>query len=155
MKKSWFVMGCLGAAFLAQAMEWKYTLEQPAEDWYKPEFKDASWKKGESPFGVPGTPNIDVKTEWRTKNIWMRRAFVLETKKKIPRALLMIHDEDATVYINGVEAAAVPNYSTGYVVVPVAAEAARALKAGRNVIAVRCRQTKGAQAIDVGVIRVQ
>jgi len=49
----------------------------------------------------------------------------------------------------------VPKHSTGYVMVPVSAEGARSLKQGRNVIAVHCRQTQGAQAIDVGIVRVQ
>jgi hypothetical protein len=68
---------------------------------------------------------------------------------------VLAHDEDATISINGVEAASVPKHSTGYVLVPVAADAARTLKPGRNVIAVHCRQTKGAQAIDVGMVRVR
>ncbi len=33
--------------------------------------------------------------------------------------------------------------------------AAAAVKAGRNVLAVHCRQKDGAQAIDVGLVRVQ
>jgi len=39
--------------------------------------------------------------------------------------------------------------------VPVNEEGARALTSGSNVIAVRCQQTKGGQAIDVGLVRVQ
>jgi len=49
----------------------------------------------------------------------------------------------------------VPKHSTGYVMVPVAADAARALKQGRNLIAVHCRQKEGAQAIDVGIVRMR
>ena len=57
------------------------------------------------------------------------------------------------ILVNGVEAASVKGRSTGYVIVPVSAEAARALKPGQNVIAVHCTQEKGAQAIDVGLLR--
>ena len=46
-------------------------------------------------------------------------------------------------------------HATGYVMVPVAAGRRRALKQGRNVIAVHCQQKEGAQAIDVGIVRVQ
>jgi hypothetical protein len=53
------------------------------------------------------------------------------------------------------EAASVPKYSTGYVMVPVAADAARALKQGQNLIAVHCRQKEGAQAIDAGMVRMR
>jgi hypothetical protein len=68
---------------------------------------------------------------------------------------VVIHDEDATVFINGIEAATLPGHSTGYVMVPVSPAGARAVKAGRNTIAVQCRQTKGAQAIDVGMVGVR
>ena len=68
---------------------------------------------------------------------------------------VLAHDDDAAIFINGVEAASVPKHSTGYVMVPVAADAASALKQGRNVIAVHCQQKEGAQAIDVGIVRVQ
>ncbi len=81
-EKSSIRNGMFRGGLFTQAVEWKYTFEKPADDWYKAEFKDDAWKKGESPFGVSGTPNIEVKTEWRTKNIWMRRPFVLEPKKK-------------------------------------------------------------------------
>jgi hypothetical protein len=69
--------------------------------------------------------------------------------------LVLAHDEDAAILINGVEAANVPRHSTGYVMVPLSPAAAKALKPGRNVIAVHCRQTQGAQAIDAGIVRVQ
>ena len=151
MKRVVFVMGCLGIAFFAQAVEWKYTFEKPGDDWYKAEFKDDAWKKGESPFGTPGTPNIEVKTEWNTKNIWMRRPFVLEPKKKIPRALLMIHDEDATVYINGIKACETRGHIAEYREFPISKEAQATLKEGQNFIAVHCLQTAGGQGIDVNV----
>jgi hypothetical protein len=66
----------------------------------------------------------------------------------------MAHDVDAIVTINGVEAATVAGYATGYVMVPVADAAAAALKPGGNVIAVHCTQTRGGQAIDVGIVRI-
>ena len=62
------------------------------------------------------------------------------------------HDEDAEIFLNGVEAARLPRWTAGYTDVPIAAEAARALHTGRNVIAVHCHQNSGGQYIDAGLI---
>jgi hypothetical protein len=63
------------------------------------------------------------------------------------------HDEDTEVYLNGVEAARLPRWTSGYVEVPVRAEAARTLRAGRNVMAIHCRQNSGGQYIDAGLVQ--
>ena len=81
----------------------------------------------------------------------MRRAFQLEPKKKIPRALMMIHDEDATVYINGVKACETKGYIADYREFPISKEAQATLKEGQNFIAVHCLQTTGGQGIDVNI----
>jgi hypothetical protein len=58
------------------------------------------------------------------------------------------------VYINGVLAASAAGFTTDYEEVPLTPAGKAALKAGKNVIAVRCRQTGGGQYIDVGFARV-
>jgi hypothetical protein len=96
-----------------------------------------------------------VRTPWTTPQIWMRQGFEWTGAATGGLHVLLAHDDDASVFVNGVEAASVKGHSTGYVIVPVSEEAARALKPGTNVIAVRCAQEKGAQAIDVGILRIQ
>jgi len=39
-----------------QGYEWRYTTEQPADGWEKPEFDDSRWQTGPGGFGRDGTP---------------------------------------------------------------------------------------------------
>ena len=38
---------------------WSYTFKKPDADWYKPEFNDTEWKKGEGAFGAKTSPATD------------------------------------------------------------------------------------------------
>jgi hypothetical protein len=105
-------------------------------------------------FGTKGTPAAVIGTEWKTPDIWIRRTFDLTELPKGEPMLRIHHDEDAEVFINGVLAAKVVGFTTDYVEVPLTAAGRKALKAGANTIAVRCRQTGGGQYIDVGLVEV-
>jgi len=131
---------------------WRYTFEKPAGDWLKPEFDASSWKEGPAGFGTKGTPGAVARTEWKTSDIWLRREFTLGDEKLKDPQLLIHHDEDAEVFINGVQAARLRDFTTDYDAVDLGVEARDALKPGKNVLAVHCRQTQGGQYIDVGVI---
>ena len=70
--------------------------------------------------------------------------------------MLLFHDEDAEIYLNGVLAAKVASYNTDYEETPITPEALAALRAGQeHVIAVHCHQTGGGQSIDVGLSAVK
>jgi hypothetical protein len=134
---------------------WRYTLEKPAEEWLKADFDAAAWKEGPGGFGTAGTPGSVVQTEWKTADIWARREFTLgEEKLKAPQ-LLLHHDEDAEVYLNGVLAAKVGGFVSEYEECEISPEARAALKPGNNVIAVHCHQTRGGQYVDVGIVDVK
>ena len=63
---------------------------------------------------------------------------------------LVFHDEDAEIYINGVLAATIPGYSTGYVEIPLSDAGRAAIKPGAlNVIAAHVHNTTGAQYFDL------
>jgi hypothetical protein len=128
--------------------EWRYTFQSPREGWEKSDFKDDAWSVGFGGFGTPATPGARLGTEWRTNNIWLRKTFDVSAVPK-NAALLMHHDEDVEVFINGVKVATESSYSTEYKVVPLNAEQASAVKSGKNVMAVHCKQTGGGQYIDV------
>jgi hypothetical protein len=137
------------------AQVWRYTLEDPGKDWFKPDFDASGWKEGKGGFGTKGTPGAVVRTVWDTKQIWIRREFTLEDKVPDRLLLWMHHDEDADVYLNGVLATRVKGYITDYEDFAIAPAAHKALKPGKNVIAVHCKQTRGGQYIDVGLVAVE
>ena len=95
-----------------------------------------------------------MRTEWKEKEIWIRREIELPARVLKNPHLLIHHDEDAEIFLNGIRAAGIPGFTTDYEEVPVSAAAASALKPGKNVIAVHCRQTGGGQYIDVGLVEV-
>ena len=133
---------------------WRYTTTQPGGDWMTQAFDDTRWQSGPAPFGGGDPEGVPIRTAWTTPQIWMRQSFDWAGRRNEGLYFVLTHDEDVSIYLNGVEAASVPGHSTGYVMVPVNEQGARALASGSNVIAVRCQQTKGAQAIDVGIVRV-
>jgi hypothetical protein len=136
------------------ATPWKYSFERPADGWFRPDFDAGRWKEGPAGFGSPGTPGAVVRTEWRTADIWVRREFTLPQTMPGNLQLILHHDEDAQVYLNGVPAARVSGYTTDYRPLAISPAARAALKPGRNELAVHCHQTDGGQYIDVGLAEV-
>ena len=136
------------------AQTWRYMTEKPAQGWEKAAFDDISWKEGPGGFGEPTTPGSKVRTSWKTPDIWLRCSFELAEAKPEGLALLIHHDEDAEVYLNGTLIAAVKGFVTDYSLIPLDEKAAAALKPGKNTFAVHCHQTGGGQYIDIGLSRL-
>lgn len=133
---------------------WRYTFVKPADGWEQPGFDAAAWKEGKSGFGTKGTPGAIVETEWNTSNIWLRQTVKLDALPANP-ALSIHHDEDCEVYINGELAMKRTDYTTGYIYLPLSKDAAKLLRIGENTIAVHCRQTRGGQYIDLGLVDIK
>ncbi len=131
---------------------WRYTLEKPADDWSKPDFDDSKWKQGEGGFGTEKTPGAVVRTKWATDDIWIRREFTAPDEKLLNPSLVLHHDDDAEIYINGVLAVSEKGYVSNYEEFPVSAEAKSAIKPGKNTLAVHCHQNSGGQYIDAGIV---
>src|SRR5690606_13404045 len=117
-------------------------------------FDDSSWDSGSGGFGERSTPGAQVRTDWSTSGIWLRRRFKLDSLPRGEAQLRLHHDEGAEIYINGVRAAKVDGFVTAYFELPISDEARSSLKRGENTIAVRCHQTIGGQYIDVGLVDV-
>ncbi|MHC5023504.1 MAG: glycoside hydrolase family 2 protein [Planctomycetota bacterium] len=135
-----------------QAQMWRWTTSRPPDDWMEPGFDDTTWNEGAGGFGAHDTPGAVVRTEWSGREIWIRRSFDLQGDPARAPRLLIHHDEDAKVYVNGRLVAALSGYTTDYQPVPL--REATVLIRGRNVMAIHCRQTGGGQYIDAGLIEV-
>ena len=138
---------------------WRYATERPAGDWMKPEFDAGAWKEGPAGFGTIGTPASVVNTEWKSDDIWLRREFEIpdaaaNADGKDDLRLVMHHDDDAEVYINGVLAVKESGYLADYKEFDIGTEAKESIKAGKNMLAVHCHQVKGGQYIDVGIVKL-
>jgi hypothetical protein len=129
----------------------RYTTSKPANGWEKPDFDDSAWQQGPGGFGTKGTPGAVVRTEWNTSDIWLRRTFELADNKLTNPCLLIHHDEDAEVYVNGRLGAKLGGYTTGYTRCGLGGTEPATLRAGANCLAVHCRQTTGGQYIDLGI----
>ena len=95
-----------------------------------------------------------ARTEWKTKEIWLRRTFDLDNTDFDQLALNIQYDENPTVYINGILVSQLTGYCDEYKVIALDDGAIKALKPGKNVLAVSATQTGGGQYIDVGLLKI-
>lgn len=133
------------AAFSAQ-----YTETKPTGDWKNIEYDDAGWKTGVAPFG---NNKHRSRTQWKTRDIWVRRTFTLDDITFNKLALHISHDDDVDVYLNGEEVYSCAdcrihkyqNYSIS--------DAIRSkLKKGKNVLAMHCLNSRGGAWLDAGIL---
>jgi hypothetical protein len=137
-----------------EGLRWRYTTAKPADGWFKPDFDASAWQEAPAGFGTAGTPGTVVRTEWKSSDIWLRREVTLPAGDWRRLELRLHHDEDVEVHLNGVLAATASGYTTGYEELPLNAAGKAALKPGRNLMAIHCRQTGGGQYIDAGLVEV-
>ncbi|MBN2023393.1 MAG: glycoside hydrolase family 2 [Pirellulales bacterium] len=136
-------------------VSWRYTFAKPADGWFQPGFDDAAWKAGPGGFGTKATPGAVVGTVWDGPEIWLRRIFRLPPGRTDDLSLMLHHDEDVEVYLNGVLAYKQDGFTTAYEEVTLAPAALAALSPGEdNVMAIHCRQTGGGQYVDAGLVRL-
>ena len=132
---------------------WRYTTTTPGERWMQPAFNDSTWSTGPGGFGSKAVEQGRVRTPWTSPDLWLRRVFDLATPPVHPY-LVVHHDEDAEIYINGVRVDSLEGYTNGYIYVPLSPAGISALKVGRNTLAVHVKNTRGEQYLDVGVADV-
>ncbi len=132
------------------SVTWRYTFTSPPEGWASPGFDDSSWSKGAGCFGSSDGKGGVLRSVWKDPDIWLRREFVWNSDSSESFRLFALHDDDIEIYVNGVLAESRPKWSLGkYVAVKVSDAARGTVKKGRNVLAAHCRNTGGAQMVDV------
>ena len=132
----------------------RISITRPEGDWSGESYDDSAWTEAFGGYGTAGTPGGVIRTEWRGRDIWLRREFMLPKKvdANAQLALRIHHDEDAEVYLNGIQVASLQRWTQGYTEFSLTSEAARALRSGRNVMAIHCRQNSGGQYLDAGLL---
>jgi hypothetical protein len=134
---------------------WSYTTERPEGEWFGSGYDDSKWRKGPAGFGAGDPPNTRIRTRWNTSDLWVRREIEMPATVPDNLSLNVYFDEDIVVYINGVRAAAAGGFVTDLSLVPLSAEGKAALKPGKNLIAVHCKQSSGGQYLDLGIVDVK
>lgn len=135
------------------APSWSYTTEEPEGDWKAADFDAKGWKSGPAGFGTPGTPALALKTRWESSRIWLRSEVELpDLGPDDALTLRLFHDEDVTIFVNGERLYHERGYANAYKDIPLTADQKSLFQAGRNVLAVSCRQTGGGQGVDVGLM---
>jgi hypothetical protein len=131
------------------AKEYRFTIADPGPDWTAETKDDSGWSSGLAPFGnaLPG-----IRTAWSSDDIWLRQQFDCETATIKSGALVIFHDEDAEVYVNGRLIWKRGGFTTGYQAFTVTEALKKALKKGRNLLAVHTHQTVGGQFIDLALL---
>lgn len=131
---------------------WKYTMSEPDPDWKSPDFDEAGWEEGPGGFGSRQTPSAVVGTEWTGPDIWIRKTFDIPEASMLDAiSLLLHHDEDVEVYVNGILVHQDTGYSLDYQPIVLDLQARNAFKVGENLLAAHCHQTVGGQFIDLGL----
>ncbi len=124
----------------------KYTETAPKGDWMASAYTDSDWKSGSAPIGDDAK---QVKTLWKSNNIWVRRVFNIANPANINELLLkMNHDDNVEVYLNGKKVYEKEGWTNTFQYFPLNKSD---LKAGQNVIAIHLANSAGGRYLDFGL----
>ncbi len=134
-----------------QSWEATYTFDKPTGDWTAQNYNDKGWEKSFAPFGMNYT---DLKTQWRTPDIWLRRTVELKAEDLQADKYMLnySHDDIFELYINGDRIIATDNSWKENQTVEITRE--QIAKWGNTLtIAAHCQNTLGGALVDFGLYR--
>jgi len=127
---------------------YRYTTTAPASDWTGDTFADSAWQSARAPFGTIANP----RTRWDTSDLWLRRTFDWKGGNLKDAGLVIFHDEDTEVYVNGKKIWSRSGFGTAYEMFSVTDALKSALRKGQNTLAVHTHQSAGGQFIDLALL---
>jgi len=128
----------------------KYVFSAPEAGWENPDFNDSAWKNGSAAFGTEGMDQAS--TVWNTKEIWVRREFILpETESSTELFLIYSHDDDFELFLNGKEIVNTGNRAKSNVVLKL--DNSILNTNGKNVVAAHCLDRGGLAYVDFGIFK--
>jgi len=126
----------------------KYTETEPADGWMNVNFNDNQWNTAAAPFS---DNKKRAKTLWTSKDIWVRRSFVLNNTNFNKLFLKLHHDDNVEVYLNGEKIYNCDCYNNKMESFPIDDAIKTKLKKGQNVLAIHCANTAGGAWLDAGL----
>ncbi len=128
-----------------------YTERKPGKSWMNENFNPKEWMQGKLPLGSGW--NNEAATEWKSKEVWMRRIFTLEQVPADPILLQLRHDDDVEVYLNGQLVYECKGcYTSDLKLFALDEQIRKSLKKGNNVLAIHCTNTGGFAWVDAGLV---
>lgn len=136
-----------GAIFPAEC---RFTEKKPGKNWMNENFAAKDWSAGKMPFGSGW--NNEAVTEWKSKEIWVRRTFSIEQVPADQLILQLRHDDDVEVYLNGEPIYQCTGcYTSDLKVFQLDEQLRKNLHKGNNVLAIHCTNTGGFAWVDAGL----
>jgi len=80
---------------------WRLTDTAPTGDWMARDYDDSKWRQAPGAFGDKKKHPLLVGTEWEQGPRWFRRPFIVPQDKEGEICLLIHHEGDAEIFIDG------------------------------------------------------
>ncbi len=125
----------------------RFTETKPAEDWINSNYDDSKWNSGPGMFS---TTDAGGRTEWNTREIWLRREFSLSSFQIHEPVMRLKYDDNVEVWLNGEKIFSDGCCAASKEVILTKLQQQK-LKLGKNILAVYCENTGGPGIIDVGL----
>ncbi len=135
---------------------WQYTFNKPSDDWLQLEFDARGWRTGSGGFGDPKDSNPVIGTEWKNRELWLRKKFNFNGSTE--DLYLQVYHQfelESHIYVNGELIAEGPEHSNAYTFIKLDDKAKSLLKSDNNLLAVYCKNNGRRAYFDCGLVTIK